>query len=323
MRVIQTRDRFPLSSVKPLDGLLKYREHCLAATRAALRGPTRLRERSLVSGTPLEVFGDVEGLRYGRCRQTGSLFLMELPDAATWTRLLAEVSRYRRSPEAFHLDLAQSRTDHVYAPRLEWMREALRLQAIRQPRMLEVMTPPSSFTTLLQDSGLFSQVLTAEEMVVAHATTAPVATELVQAVVLPESLDRVDDPSALLRGVVSRLETGGLVFVTALVCSGFDMSVLGVKNLYLYPPDRTNCFSLTGLSSLLSQAGLTLVEVSTPGVLDVEIVRAHLAQNPSLPLSAFERQLVEADEETQAAVQAFLQQWGLSSFTRIVARKAS
>ena len=103
--------------------------------------------------------------------------------------------------------------------------------------------------------------------------------------------------------------------------SGFDVGVLGLRNLYLYPPDRANCFSRRGLELLLTRAGFTLLEVSTPGVLDVEIVQAHLRQIPSLILSGFERQLLAATAETQAAFQAFLQQHGMSSFARVVARK--
>jgi hypothetical protein len=71
----------------------------------------------------------------------------------------------------------------------------------------------------------------------------------------------------------------------------------------------------------LTRAGFTLLEVSTPGVLDVEIVQAHLRHDPSLPLSAFERQLLAADVETHAAFQSFLQEHGMSSFARIVGRK--
>jgi hypothetical protein len=111
------------------------------------------------------------------------------------------------------------------------------------------------------------------------------------------------------------------LFITALVRSGFDFAALGTHNLYLYPPDRANCFSLDGLERLLSDAGCSLIEVSTPGVLDVEIVRAHLAHDPSLPISSFERQLVTGDEDTRRAFQAFLQENKRSSFARVLAQK--
>ena len=320
MRSIQTSFAFPLSSVKPLGPLAGYRKICLDLTQEALKKGSRRRERSPVSGLPLEPCGSVEGLSYGRCPESGSLFLMELPDSQEWARLLAEVLRVRHSPETFHRDLAQSRADNVYTPKLEWIRETLRFQNIHRPRLLEVITPPSDFTRFLGESGLFSSVITADEMALSAAPPGN-PQESAHAAILLESLDRVDDPAALLKGVSGRLGRGGLLFVTALVASGFDMAVLGFRSLYLYPPDRANCFTLKGLSRLLEKSGFTLLEVSTPGVLDVQIVWAHLEQDPAIPLSDFERRLLEADPQTREALQTFLQQQGLSSFARIVARK--
>ncbi len=324
MRVIQTRNRFPLSSVKPLGELVPYREYCVAATRRALRHVTRRRERSPVTGGPLEPFGDVGGLAYARCAESGSLFLVEVPEEEeSWAQLLAEVSRFRHSPKAFHWSLARSRTSNVYAPKLEWIQETLRLQGVHRPRIVEAVTAPSDFTALLEASGSFAEVISVDEMALTHVgmTAGGDAGADMDVAVLLESLDRIDDPAELLRGVARRLTNEGLLFVTALVCSGFDMAVLGRNNLFLYPPDRTNCYSLRGLRMLLERAGFSLLEVSTPGVLDVEIVDAHRRMDPSLPLSTFEECLLAADGETRAAFQTFLQERGLSSFARIVARK--
>ncbi len=333
MRSIQSSYMFPLSSVKPLEGLLRYREYCLKETRNALQSSTRRRERSPINDMRLELFGRVDGFEYLCCPETGSLFLAEMSASKTWARLLSQVSQFRHSPRAFHSDIAQSRSETVYLPKLEWVQSTIRLQGLNHPRLMEVVTLPSEFTPILRNSGLFSEVVTVEEMdlvmdgssvsrpALVRRTGMDGGDHSVQAAVLLESLDRVDDPTALLCAVAERLVDGGLIFVTSLVCSGFDMALLGVRNLYLYPPDRTNCFSLRGLEQLLRKSGFTLLEVSTPGVLDVEIVQAHLRYNPSLPLSPFERQLLADDAETHGAFQSFLQQRGMSSFARIVGKK--
>ena len=321
MRSTQTSVTFPLSAIKPLDQLLKYRAHCVAQTREACTGPLQRREHCQADGVRIEPFGEIDGLAYARCPQDGSLWLAALPEPRRWADLLARISRHRHSSSTFHAELTQSRTDHVYAPKLEWIQDALRLQQMDRPAVLEAVTPPSPFTSLLKDSGLCSTLVTVDEMMVAHASGRREDAERVQAAVLLESLDRVDDPAALLRGVHQQLAPGGLVFVTALVSSGFDMATLGLQNRYLYPPDRTNCLSLHGLSMLITKAGFGLLEVSTPGVLDVEVVQAHLEQHPGMAVSVFERQLAEAGEETRMAFQTFLQEQGLSSFARIVGRK--
>ena len=322
MRLIQTQTTFPLSSVKPLEKVAQYRQRCLEAARQALAGGgTRRREKSPVTGQALEEAGAVEGFPYSLCRESGSLFLRDLPPKKEWAKLLREVSRFRRSPEAFYLDLAQSRVENVYRPKLEWIQETLRIQGLARPRLVEGVTPPSDLSQFLRESGSFAEVLTVDEMELAHGSASVPPWGEVQAVLLFESLDRVDDPEALLGAVAGRMAKGGLLFVTGLVASGFDLAVLGLRNLYLYPPDRANCFTLEGLRRLLDRFGFEPVEVSTPGVLDVQIIEEHRRLNPELELSSFERQLLSADPEARAAFQSFLQEWGLSSFARVVARK--
>ena len=323
MRSVQTQQRFPLSTVKPLEKLIPYRQQCLAQTRQALSGRVVRRERSPLGGARMEPFGSVEGLEYVRCPETGSLFLAQLPAWEEWAKLLETVSRYRQSPETFHSHLSQSRAENVYFPRLEWAQEALRLQGMASAVLLDVASLPTTFGAFLKKNGTFSDVIPVEEMRLAHLRGAAPdwKKRRAQAALLSASLDRVDDPPALLEGVRAGLENGGLLFITSLVASGFDLSVLGLRNLYLYPPDRANCFTLRGLVLLLEQSGFELIEVSTPGVLDVEIVASHLRQDPTIPVTGFERALIAADSETRSAFQAFLQEKRFSSFARLIARK--
>lgn len=318
MRTIQTDIRFPLSSVKPFETLSRYRAHCIEETRKRSAGAAR-RAVSPVTGAPLKPFGSVEGFEYLICPDTGSLFLASLPGAAAWAGLLQEVRRFRHSPGGFHSELAASRADHVYQPKVDWIQETLALQGMRGRALLEVGTPPGDLGELLRKNGSFSRVEFADETALAEGR--PELTGSFQAVVLLESLDRSPDPARLVEQAGRCLDRGGMLFVTSLVASGFDFQALGTRNRYFYPPDRTNCFTLKGLRRLLEKFQFELVEISTPGVLDLQIVRAHLAQDPALPVSRFERELALADEPVQQAFQAFLQENGLSSFARLAARK--
>lgn len=321
MRTVQTEVRFPLASVKPLDQLASYRDRCLDATQQALRAGSRRRQISPVTGQRLEPFGRMGGLDYARCPTSGSVFLVEMADPVHWRQLLSDVAALRRRPGGFHARLTHSRSDWVHHPKVAWIQETLRLQGFSCARLLEVTTPPGDLSPLAKVQPFFSNVEVADEMALIHDSTARLEGTGFDAVVLPESLDRVDEPDKLLRAALERLRPGGFLFMTSLVCSGFDMAVLGTKNLYWVPPDRANCFSLNGLQSLLGQNGLSLLEVSTPGVLDVEIVRAHLEADPGLPVSAFERLLALGTDPIRESFQDFLQKQGLSSFARLVGRK--
>lgn len=317
MQSVQTSHLFGLSQVKPLDGILSYRAVCLEATKKALKNSAVRRKLSPIDGEPLQPWGEIGGLEYLRSAG-GSLFLADLPSPEVWGRLLSEVCATRHSPKTFHANISESRLKNVFEPKLHWIQNALRLQNLAKPKLLEVITPPSDFTNLLQQTKMFSEVVSVNETDLLLGKENPQGAD---AAVLLESLDRSGDPAALFQAVARSLKKGGMIFVTALVASGFDATLLGKENAYLFPPDRANFFSLKDLKTLVSRAGFQLLEVSTPGVLDVEVVKSHWARNPNLSLSVFERSLLTADTETQEAFQNFLQQSNLSSFARLVGVK--
>lgn len=314
MRSIQANYGFSLSSVKPLEDLQAYRSLCVAASRKVTGAASSAMQRDECPccEARLQPFGDVEGLSYLTCPECATFLLKFVTGLEEWAGLLQEVSNYRRS---HHSPIASSRNENVYVPKLEWIQNTLRLHGLSRPRILEFTTPPSPFFPLLSQSGVFEEVLSVLESVEPAGLDASA-----DAVVLLESLDRSADPKALLNNVAGSMKRGGLLFVTALVSSGFDISALGLKNLYVYPPDRTNCFSLGGLVRLLRKAGFVPLETSTPGVLDVEIVGAHVTHDPTISLSSFERQILESEPEKREAFQTFLQENLMSTFARVVAR---
>ncbi|MCG3204386.1 MAG: hypothetical protein KCHDKBKB_01101 [Elusimicrobia bacterium] len=319
MILTETNVAFPLSSVKPLDGLRTYRQFCIETTKKVLAGKSQRRERSLITGSPLVPAGTIEGLEYSRCPDTDSLFLSTLPESAGWASLLKEVNQRRLSPNGFHSGVVTSRDENVYRPKIDWIESTLQMQGVEKPSLMELAGPTSRFTALLKSSGLFRDVIMIDEMDLILGS--PVPKKNINTAVMLESLDHVDDPQKLLERTHDLLAPGGILFLTSLVASGFDMALLGFDNLYFCPPDRTNCFTLRGLENLLKKSGFTLLEISTPGVLDVEIVQAHLNQKLNVSLSPFERELMTSDGDVKQEFQKFLQKGGLSSFARIVGRK--
>jgi hypothetical protein len=313
----QTDQSFPLSSVKPLSGLASYRARCAEATRAAIARSSVVRSACPADGSTLAPVGEVERLAYVRCVACGSLYLRQVAGPEDWAETVAAAARFRHGTNGLQATIVETRAAHVYGPKLEWIEDTLRLQGLARPTVLEASTTLSDFTPLIRRSRAMGDVVTVDEVELRRSSEA----SDVEAAILLESLDHSDDPAALLEAVVARLADGGLLFLTALVATGFDMVVLGLRNRYLCPPDRANCFSLSGLERLLERAGLSLLEVSTPGVLDLQIVQSHVMEDSTIPCGPFERQLLAADDSAYVAFQAFLQEHHLSSFARIVGRK--
>ena len=118
------------------------------------------------------------------------------------------------------------------------------------------------------------------------------------------------------------LAPGGLLFLTTRTCSGFDLQVLGEHAAYIFVPEHLNLLSVEGLETLTRRAGLELIELSTPGQLDLQLVQAARAADPALPLPPFIDYLLnQRDALAHEDFQAFLQKHRLSSHVRLAARK--
>ena len=70
-----------------------------------------------------------------------------------------------------------------------------------------------------------------------------------------------------------------------------------------------------------SGAGLELVDLSTPGRRDVDILANALRDRPELQVSRFSREILAAPESVRQRFQQFLQDSELSSHVRVVARR--
>ena len=146
--------------------------------------------------------------------------------------------------------------------------------------------------------------------------------EEVDVVSIFEVSDRTSNVDELFGKLSKILRPRGLCFMTAILISGFDLQILWERSENLYPPDRLNVFSIEGLKILFERHGFECLELSTPGILDVEIVAKVFREDPTIKLPKFvEYMLNNRSDEIKKAFQEFLQSSLLSSYGRILLRK--
>jgi Zn ribbon nucleic-acid-binding protein len=137
-----------------------------------------------------------------------------------------------------------------------------------------------------------------------------------------EQLEHQFSALTFLKTAHDMLTEGGLLFLTTRTTSGFDLQVLWDKAPYIFVPEHLNLLSIEGITRLIDRAGFCLLELSTPGQLDVELVLRATLEDPSIRLPRFvEYFLNQRDIETHADFQSFLQKNRLSSHVRIAAKK--
>lgn len=275
------------------------------------------------------------GFRYVECPHCRSLYVSPRPPAAAIDRYYREAESVRFWSTHFFRETAEARREKIFRGRAHFVAEWVdRLGLGRDASIVDVGAGYGIFLEELAAQGRLGRILgiepSPELAAVCRGKGFEVLEKPVEAVDVGELeavfstafevLEHVSDPTAFLRAMRRTLAPGGVLLFTTLTCSGFDIQVLWEQSKSVHPPHHLNLLSVTGLRQLARNAGLRILELSTPGRLDVDIVRNALLEDPALPVPRFARALaLEAPDEARDAFQAFLAQNEMSSHVRVLA----
>ena len=137
-----------------------------------------------------------------------------------------------------------------------------------------------------------------------------------------EVFEHLFNPKEFINSIKKIIKPGGIILFTTLTISGLDLLVLGKESKSISPPHHINFFSIEGLKILLVRCGLEIVEITTPGKLDVDIIMNTINDNPQVEIPDFIKYIYKyRSDDLYENLQNFLQQNNLSSHVRVIARK--
>ena len=86
--------------------------------------------------------------------------------------------------------------------------------------------------------------------------------------------------------------------------------------------NRLNVFTLEAIEYLAQKHSFEVIEFSTPGILDLDIIEDAIKDNPQIEIPRFIRYVLEnRGKNVRNTFQEFLQSSQLSSYGRILLRK--
>lgn len=137
-----------------------------------------------------------------------------------------------------------------------------------------------------------------------------------------ELLDHLLDPYGFLVKTCSLLKPGGYFFSTIVNGLGFDTMLLWEKSKMFSPPLHLNIFNPRSIKILLEKSGFEVLEISTPGTLDWDIVEGMIKEE-NVDMGRFWNYLArEGSENAKKDLQDWITKNKLSSHMRVAARKA-
>lgn len=277
------------------------------------------------------------GLAWTRCDACGTAFMNPRPTAAIMADYYAHSALYALWAAEVFPAVAAARRASIHAPRLDYLRATRDRLAAGRGLLLEVGAGDGGFSRLVAEERAYDAVVALEPTVARPEGLDPRiawrgerieelpddALPPVDAVVSYETIEHLLEPRAFVAGCARRLRPGGLLVLTCPGGSGFEVETLGAAAPAVQP-EHLNLFTPAALAELLAACGLEVVEVTTPGRLDVELVRTALREGRAElgPGEAFLRRvLLEEPERLAAPFQQFLAANGLSSHLRAAARR--
>lgn len=272
------------------------------------------------------------GFQYCKCSKCGSLFASPRPTAEM-------LRNFYRSSEAvsFWRDkiaekMKESRYHHQSFPMAHWVLELVDEYLPQANIFLDYNSKYPDFLRTINENKKFDRVISISPELPSQKDLLPkdmiiyddmsLIKEKIHVFTAFEVLERIFDPIEFIKEVYKVCQKDGLFFLTTNTVSGFEYQMLDDKSPRLHPPDRINLLSIEAIHNRLTESGFEVIELSTPGRVDVEIVRSALKNNPNILVPGIFKYIFKnRDEGTWHSLQDFLQQNRLSSYVRVAAKK--
>ncbi len=273
------------------------------------------------------------------CTVCDTLYVTPAPSPDRLADFYSDSPSQRYWVNTFFPAVEDARRERIFRPRVKSVLDILQKMKITANRVVDVGAGTGTFLQEMRNLG-FKGTLTAVEAnkdlarlcgergfetfsgMSSAAVLDPAWQGKADLAVSFEVFEHVVSPEDFLRELSVLVRPGGLIMFTGVSGDGFDLRVLGPRATAISPPHHLNFPGRRGMQALLGRLGLKEVLFLTPGVLDVDIVRNALKDDPAAISDAFVRHLiVDCDEVQQNAFQTFLTENGLSSHLLAVVQR--
>lgn len=273
------------------------------------------------------------GFKYVSCKKCFTLFVNPRPSFKDIERFYSYSKSTCFWVNKFFKPVAEIRRKEIFKPRAEYIAEIIRRKnrlivgdigagfGIFLEELRNIL--PSNQYIAIEPSYEMATICSNKHLLVRQKCLEDIATNEMRFDVLTafELIEHLYDPRKFFKKVHSLLKPNGYFFMTTLNVEGFDVAFLWDKSKSVMPPHHLNFLNPRSIKYLLEKNGFKIVEISTPGQLDWDIVEG-MIKNERIDAGRFWNSVAyNGSKECKMSLQHWISDNNLSSHMRIIAKK--
>ena len=258
------------------------------------------------------------GVKYLICSRCGSIYALCGANEINEYKQFEELNSLRLSQE--YQDFTSITRDGIWEELIDWLkfRTFRFMKRNKDLKIVDFCNRYMGFSDKIRYSdlcGVYSNIDS-----IRPGSGKKVDSDSADLVFYNDQIKTEYDPDCRLGEIYSLLKNNGLLLLTARAGCGFDILSLKGNNKNIYPYEHISLPSIRGFKALLDRNGFEILEITTPGMMDVKYVKESLdgLDEDAMFLRLL---LTESNDIMLQEFQRFLQKSCMSSFVRILARK--
>lgn len=229
--------------------------------------------------------------QYQRCPDCSTLFVSPRPEKAAFDKYYTESDSARYWASTFYKETAEARREKLWKPKAELLNQLLAKYSKSEIAVVDIGGGYGIFAEemakltqrkicIIEPGPELAQICRNKGFQVIQKFL-----ENVESVDLPsgarafvsfELFEHLHDPSYFLERLKSLMNKGDIFIFTTLSGTGVDIMTLWQNSKSVSPPHHLNFFNPYSTRILFENNGFDVLEVTTPGKLDIDIMRNNI-----------------------------------------------
>ncbi len=239
-----------------------------------------------------------------------------------WTQLLTKTNNERKYLQ--------------HSPRVEALKHIIENSKNQKKLLVDLGAGNGNFSKAVQEAKIFEKVLAtdiSDECILScekqglktkKCTVNEFSKNSIDCITFNDLMEHLFSPFEFLNLCFEKLKQNGILMLSTPNGEGFDFKVLKDKTENITPPEHIQYFNPKSIKILLEKVGFEIIDISTPGILDVNIIKRQIKEkNFDIKRNnEFLDFIFSLDNEIlDTSFQDFLQQNNLSSHMLVFAKK--